>query len=226
MRGLVPAGLMVKKVFMRALPTFLLLLILAVARPAGAQESLGPGGYSWLEEGPFAGPLYLIISIERQRVHVYDGDRLVGIASVSTGMKGHRTPTGEFPVLQKREWHRSNIYSNAPMPFMQRLTWDGIALHAGHNPGYPASHGCIRLPYAFARKLFGMTQVGTLVSVTPERLSPTLMVDALVLGDPGSAVATFTPQAPVALAQQDDPGEGAPMLEVDPGIFRLRLMRR
>src|SRR3546814_10651322 len=71
--------------------------------------------------------------------------RLVGMASVSTGMKGHRTPTGEFPVLQKRQWHRSNLYSNAPMPFMQRLTWDGIALHAGHNPGYPASHGCIRL---------------------------------------------------------------------------------
>src|SRR3546814_9593425 len=79
--------------------------------------------------------------------HVYDGDRLVGMASVSTGMKGHRTPTGEFPVLQKRQWHRSNLYSNAPMPFMQRLTWDGIALHAGHNPGYPARHGCIRLPY-------------------------------------------------------------------------------
>lgn len=227
-RGLALRRLMVKKVFMRAFLTFLLLLTCAVAPPAGAQEALGPGGYRWLEEGPFAGPLYLVISIERQRVHVYDGDRLVGVASVSTGMKGHRTPTGEFPVLQKREWHRSNLYSNAPMPFMQRLTWDGIALHAGHNPGYPASHGCIRLPQVFARKLFGMTQIGTLVSVTSDRLSPALMVDALVVGDPGSAVATFTPQAPVVLAQRDDAGvgAGAPMLEVDPGIFRLRLMRR
>ncbi|WP_313804848.1 L,D-transpeptidase family protein [Sphingobium sp.] len=208
---------------MRAFLTWILLLI---AVPAVAQEPVAPGGYRWLEEGPFAGPLYMVISVERQMVHVYDGDRLVGIASVSTGMKGHRTPTGEFSVLQKREWHRSNIYSNAPMPFMQRLTWDGIALHAGHNPGHPASHGCIRLPYAFARKLFGMTEVGTLVSVTSDRLSPALMVDALVAGDPGSAVVTFAPQAPVVLAQRDEIPAAAPMLEVDPGIFRLRLIRR
>lgn len=210
---------------MRAFLTWMLLpLLCVIAVPVAAQEPVTPGGYRWLEEGPFVGPLYMVISIERQMVHVYDGDRLVGIASVSTGMKGHRTPTGEFPVLQKREWHRSNIYSNAPMPFMQRLTWDGIALHAGHNPGHPASHGCIRLPYAFARKLFGMTQVGALVSVTSDRLSPVLMVDALVVGDPGSAVVTFAPQAPVVLAQRDE--TAAPMLEVDPGIFRLRLMRR
>ncbi|UZW56875.1 L,D-transpeptidase family protein [Sphingobium sp. JS3065] len=215
----------------------LLPLLCVIALPAAAQEPVAAGGYRWLEEGPFAGPLYLVISIDRQMAHVYDGDRLVGIASVSTGMKGHRTPTGEFPVLQKREWHRSNLYSNAPMPFMQRLTWDGIALHAGHNPGYPASHGCIRLPHAFARRLFEMTQVGTLVSVTSDRLSPVLMVDALVVGDPGSAVVTFAPPSPppsappaapsvkpVMLAQRDEPP--MPMLEVDPGIFRLRLMRR
>ncbi|NYI22113.1 hypothetical protein FHS93_000999 [Sphingobium francense] len=212
---------------MRAFLTSMLLMFCAIAVPAGAQEPVGAGGYRWLEEGPFAGPLYLVISIERQMAHVYDGDRLVGMASVSTGMKGHRTPTGEFPVLQKRQWHRSNLYSNAPMPFMQRLTWDGIALHAGHNPGYPASHGCIRLPYDFARRLFGMTQVGTLVSVTSDRLSPALMVDALVAGDPGSAVVTFSPQAaPVVLAQRDETVPPMPMLEVDPGIFRLRLMRR
>ncbi|WP_254302468.1 L,D-transpeptidase family protein [Sphingobium chlorophenolicum] len=205
----------------------MLLLFCAVSVPVGAQERTAAGGYRWLEEGPFAGPLYLVISIDRQMAHVYDGDRLVGIASVSTGMKGHRTPTGEFPVLQKRQWHRSNLYSNAPMPFMQRLTWDGIALHAGHNPGYPASHGCIRLPYDFARRLFGMTQIGTLVSVTSDRLSPVLMVDALVVGDPGSAVVTFAQQAaPLVLAQRDEVVPSMPMLEVDPGIFRLRLMRR
>ncbi|PJG49679.1 L,D-transpeptidase [Sphingobium sp. LB126] len=201
---------------------------LLLTPPVLAEEGpVAPGSYRWMEEGPFAGPLYLVISIERQTVHVYDGDRLIGVASVSTGMKGHRTPTGEFPILQKREWHRSNIYSNAPMPFMQRLTWDGIALHAGHNPGYPASHGCIRLPHAFARRLFGMTQVGTLVSVTPDRLSPVLMVDALVVGDPGSAIVTFAPKAaPMLLAQRTEGAIMAPMLEVDPGIFRLRLMRR
>lgn len=218
---------MVKKVWMRAFMTWMLLLFCAVSVPVGAQERTAAGGYRWLEEGPFAGPLYLVISIDRQMAHVYDGDRLVGIASVSTGMKGHRTPTGEFPVLQKRQWHRSNLYSNAPMPFMQRLTWDGIALHAGHNPGYPASHGCIRLPYDFARRLFGMTQIGTLVSVTSDRLSPVLMVDALVVGDPGSAVVTFAQQAaPLVLAQRDEVVPSMPMLEVDPGIFRLRLMRR
>lgn len=228
---------MVKKDLMRFLPVFALLSICAMSpwiKPAEAQptaidsESLAAGGYRWLEEGPFDGPLYLIISIERQMVHVYSGDRLVGMASVSTGTKGHRTPTGEYAILQKREWHRSNIYSNAPMPFMQRLTWDGIALHAGHNPGYPASHGCIRLPQAFARKLFALTQIGTLVRVNADDLRPALMLDTLVLNDPGTAVVTFTPnaqpplleKAAVELATRD-----APMLAIDPSVFRPRLRR-
>ncbi|WP_176590156.1 L,D-transpeptidase family protein [Sphingobium sp. EM0848] len=210
----------------RTLFAFAAFALLALAPPVSAQD-MEPGAYRWLAEGPFTGPLYMVISIERQMAHVYDGDRLVGMASISTGMKGHRTPTGEFPILQKREWHRSNIYSNAPMPFMQRLTWDGIALHAGHNPGHPASHGCVRLPYAFARTLFGLTQIGTLVSVTSDRLGPALMVDALVVGDPGSAIVTFTPPQPaILLAQRDEAPADAPVLAVDPGIFRLRLMRR
>ena len=226
---------MVKKDLMRFLPAFALLSISALspgAPPVLAQAevpasgSLAPGDYRWLEEGPFEGPLYLIISIERQVMHVYSGDRLVGMASISTGAKGHRTPTGEYPILQKREWHRSNIYSNAPMPFMQRLTWGGIALHAGHNPGYPASHGCIRLPTAFARKLFALTQIGTLVRVNADELRPALMLDTLVLNDPGAAVVTFTPgaqppaagKAPVELANSD-----VPMLAIDPSVFRPRL---
>jgi len=201
------------------------------------QVALGPGEYRWLSEGPWAGPLYMIISIEKQMVHVYDGDRLIGAASVSTGMKGHRTPTGEFPILQKRQWHRSNIYSNAPMPFMQRLTWDGIALHAGHNPGYPASHGCIRLPYGFASKLFGLTRIGTPVSVTTDQLSPVLMVGTLVLADPddpASAIVTFTPPDVEALSErtvlsqqsaQLQEQQDVPMLKVDPAIFRFRTRR-
>jgi hypothetical protein len=226
---------MVKKDLMRFLPALALLslsALLPLSQRADAQivdiqgESLTPGDYRWLEEGPFEGPLYLIISIERQVMHVYSGDRLVGMASISTGAKGHRTPTGEYPILQKREWHRSNIYSNAPMPFMQRLTWGGIALHAGHNPGYPASHGCIRLPTAFARKLFALTQIGTLVRVNADGLRPALMLDTLVLNDPGAAVVTFTPgaqppaagKAPVELANSD-----VPMLAVDPSVFRPRL---
>lgn len=201
----------------------------AAAEVAGSEgQVMQPGGYRWLEEGPFDGPLYLIISLQRQMVHVYNGDRLVGMASVSTGTPGHRTPTGEFTILQKREWHRSNLYSNAPMPFMQRLTWDGVALHAGHNPGYPASHGCIRLPTAFARTLFGMTQLGTLVRVNADALGPALMLDQLVMNDPGTAVVTFTPgpkppvveQAKVELASRD-----VPVLAVDPSVFRPRLRR-
>ncbi|MEJ7933624.1 L,D-transpeptidase family protein [Sphingobium sp. AN558] len=204
---------------------------LGIAPPAAsAQDSLAPGAYRWLNEGPWAGPLYMVISIEQQRVHVYDGDRLIAMARVSTGMKGHGTPKGEFPILQKRRYHRSNIYSNAPMPFMQRLTWDGIALHAGHDPGYPASHGCIRLPYAFAQKLFGLTQIGTLVSVTANRLAPALMLDSLVLTDPGTTIVTFTrptgqgfrqPSPPLAPHQDDD----VPLLEIDPAIFIMRLSR-
>ena len=257
--GLTTLGLMVKKACMRFVQILSVLAALAFAphtQVAWAQstdvEQLTVGRYRWLEEGPFEGPLYLIISIERQAIHVYDGDRLVGLASVSTGASGHRTPTGEFPILQKREWHRSNLYSNAPMPFMQRLTWDGIALHAGHNPGYPASHGCIRLPTGFARKLFAMTRIGTLVRVNADEVRPALMLDKLVLYDPGSAIVTFTPgaqPAPVqqavlakevavekrtAAATQAAPRQQAavelavrdmPMLAVDPDIFRPRLRR-
>ncbi|RYM09102.1 L,D-transpeptidase [Sphingobium cupriresistens] len=140
---------------------------------------------------------------------------------LSTGMKGHRTPTGDFPILQKRQWHRSNLYSNAPMPYMQRLTWDGIALHAGHNPGYPASHGCIRLPYAFARDLFALTKMGTLVEVTQARLTAALQYDPLVLGDPASQVVTFGPARSERMTLPPVPagGNGAPRLEVDPAIF-------
>jgi len=115
-----------------------------------------------------SGPLLAVVSIARQRIQVYDGRRLVAQSPVSTGMAGFRTPTGVFSILQKRRYHESNIYSGAPMPFMQRLTWSGIALHAGALPGYPASHGCIRLPHSFAAELWGMTRLGTRVVVAPD----------------------------------------------------------
>ncbi|WP_304534340.1 L,D-transpeptidase family protein [Sphingobium cyanobacteriorum] len=194
-----------------------------VAQAQDGTEQLAPGGYRWLGRGPWDGPIYMVISIERQMIHVYSGDLLIGMASVSTGMKGHRTPTGDYPILQKRQWHRSNLYSNAPMPYMQRLTWDGIALHAGHNPGYPASHGCIRLPYAFARDLFALTRIGTFVEVTQARLTAALKLDPLVLGDPGSAVVSFGTGrgAPLRLPPPgaEDGAAGVPMLAIDPAIF-------
>jgi lipoprotein-anchoring transpeptidase ErfK/SrfK len=96
------------------------------------------------------GPLEIIISIKDQRISVYDNGLLIERSSVSTGVPSHPTPLGVFSVISKKRWHRSNIYSAAPMPYMQRITWSGIALHAGVLPGYPASHGCIRLTDTFA----------------------------------------------------------------------------
>jgi len=102
--------------------------------------------------------MLIVISKASQRMRVFkDGETLL-TSPVSTGRRGHVTPSGVFPIIEKRRYHRSNLYSNAPMPFMQRLTMDGIAIHAGHLPGYPASHGCIRLPYGIARSLFNVTR--------------------------------------------------------------------
>jgi len=114
---------------------------------------------------PTTAPVTLAVSIALQRLYVYRGNELVAVSTVSTGKPGKRTPLGDFTILQKRRWHHSNIYSNAPMPFMQRLTWTGIAIHAGQLPGYPASHGCIRVPSSFAQALFEMTSMGEAVSV-------------------------------------------------------------
>ncbi len=118
------------------------------------------------------GAVIIAISINRQRVKVYDTNGFFAEAPVSTGMKGHPTPMGVFSVIQKQKWHHSNIYSGAPMPYMQRITWSGIAMHAGVLPGYPASHGCIRMPDAFAIKMYGWTRLGARVLVTPGEISP------------------------------------------------------
>jgi lipoprotein-anchoring transpeptidase ErfK/SrfK len=112
-------------------------------------------------------PLVIAVSIASQRVKIYDANGLFAEAPVSTGMPGHPTPQGVFSVIEKDRYHHSNIYSGAPMPFMQRITWGGVALHAGVLPGYPASHGCIRMPNDFAVKMWGWTKMGARVFVTP-----------------------------------------------------------
>src|SRR5215471_2083870 len=117
-------------------------------------------------------PLIIAVSINKQRVKIYDANGLFAEASVSTGMRGHPTPMGVFSVIQKHKWHRSNIYSDAPMPYMQRITWSGIAMHAGLLPGYPASHGCIRMPNGFAIKMWNWTRLGARVFVTPGEIEP------------------------------------------------------
>jgi lipoprotein-anchoring transpeptidase ErfK/SrfK len=108
----------------------------------------------------------VVISLPLQRAYVFNHGELLWSAPVSTGKRGHPTPVGTFPILQKKVHHRSSKYDDAPMPYMQRLTWYGIALHAGHVPGYPASHGCIRLPRSYAKKLFNLTGHGTRVTIT------------------------------------------------------------
>ncbi len=118
------------------------------------------------------GPLVIVVSIERQKVTIYDSNGVFAESPVSTGMKGHSTPMGVFSVIQKHKFHHSNIYSGAPMPYMQRITWSGIAMHAGVLPGYPASHGCIRMPMTFAVKMWNWTKMGARVIVTPGQMSP------------------------------------------------------
>ena len=147
----------------------------AAAEPAPAAVEtavLKPGEFVWQPERSPAGEVEVVVSIPLQRAYVYRGGTLIGVTTVSTGKPGHRTPTGKFDILQKRAKHFPNLYNNAPMPFMQRLTWGGIALHAGQIPGRPASHGCVRLPLEFARKLFGVTSMGGAVHILDRSPAP------------------------------------------------------
>lgn len=140
---------------------------------AGLPEPLSPPAPRSAPIAPAApapSPVRVVISLPQQKAFVFRAGALVATAPVSTGRPGHPTPVGTFRILQKAVTHHSNRYSNAPMPFMQRLTDYGIALHAGALPGYPASHGCIRLPWGFARKLYGMTDFATRVTITRSRL--------------------------------------------------------
>src|SRR5260370_5779132 len=123
-------------------------------------------------EDPPKGPLQIIISIADQRVSLFDNGALIARSSVSTGTQGHPTPFGVFSVISKQRWHRPNIYSDARMPYMQRITWSGIALHAGVVPRHPASHGCIRLKNDFAIRLWHLTKRGTRVIIAHDDVQP------------------------------------------------------
>lgn len=124
-------------------------------------------------------PLQIVVSRQQQSLVVYDGDTVVATSKVSTGKPGHTTPTGIFSILEKRRHHESNIYSNAPMPFMQRLTWSGIALHgSNHVPDHPASHGCVRLPETFAATLFKITERGMHVVISDRQVTPAAVSSA------------------------------------------------
>src|SRR5215469_3599562 len=149
-------------------------------------DKLKPGEFIWAPQLAPEGPTTVVVSLPAQRAYVYRNGVRIGASTISTGKKGHETPTGVFTILQKHEEHYSNRYNNAPMPYMQRLTWDGIALHAGKLPGYAASHGCVRLPLAFSKALFQETSLGMTVIVTDDRPSPQTILDPGLSAEPGS----------------------------------------
>ena len=147
--------------------------------PGAVPATLPASGFVWLPQLAPEGPTTIVVSLPLQRAYVFRNGVRIGMSRVSTGKTGYETPTGMFSILQKRREHYSNLYDDAPMPWMQRLTWDGVALHAGQVPDYPASHGCIRLPYAFAERLFEATTTGMTVIVSASR-----DVEAIVQSEP------------------------------------------
>ena len=132
-----------------------------------AATELSPNQFVWKDNGS-SEPVSVVVSLLEQRAYVYRGSTMIAATTISSGKDGKDTPVGTYPILQKNAVHKSSLYDDASMPFMQRLTWDGIAIHAGRNPGFPASHGCIRVPLGFAKQLFGVTTLGTTVTVTDD----------------------------------------------------------
>jgi hypothetical protein len=171
---------------------------LGLALGSGMAGTREPGDFAWTPELAPSGPVAVVISLPEQRAYVYRNGLRIGVSPISSGREGFETPSGIYTILQKRREHYSNRYDNAPMPFMQRLTWDGVALHAGSLPGYPASHGCIRLPPAFAEKLFEVTTPGTLVVVASHAFPPQVVSPGLF-----SPVDPTTGQARSAAAEGD-----------------------
>jgi hypothetical protein len=167
------------------------LALLAAVVPAAEKRGrvapraeLQPGDFTWHPETSPKGPVLVVVSLPQQRAYVYRNGVLIGRSTISSGKEGHETPTGVYTVLQKRRVHESSIYKGASMPNMQRLTWSGIALHAGKLPGYPASHGCVRLPLEFSRLLFDLTKNGTTVVVADDES------DSALVARPGALMAT------------------------------------
>jgi hypothetical protein len=170
-------------------------LVLGLAGGAGAQgakasspaelarlaDRLQPGQWVWAPRIAPTGPLVVYVDLSRQRATVYRNGVRIAVSTISSGKPGYETPTGVFTILQKNRFHRSNKYNSAPMPYQQRLTWDGVALHAGGLPGYPESHGCVHLPMGFAQALFGVTRLGATVMVAGDAADHMRASDASLL---------------------------------------------
>jgi hypothetical protein len=135
-------------------------------------RELKPGQFVWYPERAPKGPMAIVVSLPDQLVYVYRDGIRIAVSTCATGRPGHETPTGVFTILQKDADHHSSLYNNAPMPFTERLTWSGVALHAGNLPGYPDSHGCVHLPLEFSKLLFHETQLGTPVIIADDATAP------------------------------------------------------
>jgi lipoprotein-anchoring transpeptidase ErfK/SrfK len=172
-----------------------------ISRPATDKSGAASLRDAKPEVAPLDRPLFLIASIADQQVSIYNHSGLVARSAISTGVAGHPTPKGIFTIIGRERFHRSNIYSSAPMPFMQRVTWSGIAMHLGVVPGHPASHGCIRLPAAFAAKLWGMTRIGERVVISPHDVFPAEFEHPLLPAPKMRASAEAEKGAPAADSQ-------------------------
>jgi hypothetical protein len=167
-----------RRIFTRGMLAGLALVAAVPGRAATPQaeeedvRQLKPGAFVWYPERAPAGPMAIVVSLPDQLVYVYRDGIRIGVSTCATGRPGHATPTGVFTILQKQTMHHSNLYNNAPMPFMERLTWSGVALHVGNLPGYPDSHGCVHLPRAFAQLLYQATTVGTPVIIADSSTAP------------------------------------------------------
>jgi hypothetical protein len=180
--------------------------LIAAGDPAGATDHRSERAVESMESRVAGEPVMAIVSLHSQRITVYDADGWILRAPVSSGQKGRETPAGIFSVIQKEAEHYSNLYDDAYMPHMQRITWSGIALHGGPLPGYPASHGCVRMPFDFAARLFDATRLGMRVIVAPSDVAPIEIAHrVLLLSKPGAAAlaAARTAEADEATSKAD-----------------------
>ena len=159
--------------------------------------ALKPGEWIWGGDSKAMGPMAVIVSLTEQRAYVYRNGVLVAVSTVSTGKPGHETPTGVFTILQKDKDHHSSKYNNAAMPYQERLTWDGVALHAGGLPGYPESHGCVHLPSEFARRLFDSTNMGMVVAIAKTGEAPERLVHPTAISPISAATGADDEAAPL-----------------------------
>lgn len=210
--------------------TLALSAIFALAVPGGpARAKAIPEATAAREAGE---PIMAIVSIKTQHITIYDADGWIYRAPVSSGVKGRETPAGVFAIVQKNADHRSNLYDDAWMPHMQRLTWNGIALHGGPLPGYAASHGCVRMPFGFAEKLFDKTRLGMRVIVSPydadpvEFSHPSLLIpNAEALGDAPLRAAALEREATQAAKSDDEARKAAAKATRDLAVFKVSLRR-